>query len=279
SYEEYHPYGTSAYRAVDSSIDVSAKRYRYTGMERDEETGLAYHSARYYASWLGRWTASDPIGLGDGVNRYSYTGGCPSQSSDLTGMFLRSTFERTQRDRRPDAPAFYVAAVEEYKEAQRALGEAQRSGDPAKIEAAVKRAESAQVGLSHASEAATRLQKVNERQVEENKRFLDQRSERNIESIHRIDDKDLEDTLDVTQAGLDALSVGMDATGVGAVVSWVPDVVNAGISLGRGDWVGAGLSALATVPILGIAANAKRLSKYGDEVGDAAPALREQLPM
>ncbi|NJL73234.1 MAG: hypothetical protein HC888_17690 [Candidatus Competibacteraceae bacterium] len=49
SYEEYHPYGTSAYRAVDASIDVSAKRYRYTGMERDEETGLAYHSARYYA--------------------------------------------------------------------------------------------------------------------------------------------------------------------------------------------------------------------------------------
>ncbi|HPG76915.1 MAG TPA: RHS repeat-associated core domain-containing protein, partial [Rhodoglobus sp.] len=57
SYEEYHPYGTTAYRAVDSSIDVSAKRYRYTGMERDEETGLAYHTARYYASWLGRWTA------------------------------------------------------------------------------------------------------------------------------------------------------------------------------------------------------------------------------
>src|SRR5690606_14798696 len=27
SYEEYHPYGTSAYRAVDSSVDVSAKRY------------------------------------------------------------------------------------------------------------------------------------------------------------------------------------------------------------------------------------------------------------
>ncbi|MFO7566460.1 MAG: toxin TcdB middle/C-terminal domain-containing protein [Enhygromyxa sp.] len=86
SYEEYHPYGTSAYRAVDSSIDVSARRYRYTGMERDEETGLAYHSARYYAAWLGRWTASDPIGLRGGENRFAYCGGAPINLSDPGGM-------------------------------------------------------------------------------------------------------------------------------------------------------------------------------------------------
>jgi RHS repeat-associated protein len=85
SYEEYHPYGTTAYRAVDSSIDVSAKRYRYTGMERDEETGLSYHTARYYASWLGRWTASDPIGLGDGPNRYHYCHANPISLSDASG--------------------------------------------------------------------------------------------------------------------------------------------------------------------------------------------------
>ncbi|NJK32779.1 MAG: RHS repeat-associated core domain-containing protein [Deltaproteobacteria bacterium] len=70
---------------MDSSIDVSAKRYRYTGMERDEETGLAYHSARYYASWLGRWTASDPIGLGDGPNRHAYVNACPTTLSDIGG--------------------------------------------------------------------------------------------------------------------------------------------------------------------------------------------------
>ncbi len=86
SYEEYHPYGTSAYRAVDSSIGVSAKRYRYTGMERDEETGLSYHTARYYASWLGRWTASDPIGLQGGGNRYQYVAGNPIQLGDPSGL-------------------------------------------------------------------------------------------------------------------------------------------------------------------------------------------------
>jgi RHS repeat-associated protein len=68
-YEEYHPYGTSAYRSFQSS-EVSAKRYRYTGKERDEETSLYYHGARYYAPWLGRWTQADPAGTVDGTNLY-----------------------------------------------------------------------------------------------------------------------------------------------------------------------------------------------------------------
>jgi RHS repeat-associated protein len=58
TYEEYHPYGTSAYRAANSAIEASPKRYRYTGKERDEETGLYYHEARYYACWLARWLSS-----------------------------------------------------------------------------------------------------------------------------------------------------------------------------------------------------------------------------
>jgi RHS repeat-associated protein len=63
TYEEYHPYGTTAYHARNGTIEVSRKRYRYTGMERDEETGLNYHTARYYAPWLGRWCSADPIQL------------------------------------------------------------------------------------------------------------------------------------------------------------------------------------------------------------------------
>ncbi|PRQ09407.1 RHS repeat domain-containing protein [Enhygromyxa salina] len=96
SYEEYHPYGTSAYRAVNASIAVSAKRYRYTGMERDEETGLGYHSARYYAPWLGRWTASDPIGLEDEVNRYGYAGASPAQSFDINGLSKATDKEKAR---------------------------------------------------------------------------------------------------------------------------------------------------------------------------------------
>jgi RHS repeat-associated protein len=61
SYEEYHPYGTTAFQANNGAIKSAAKRYRYTGMERDEETGLEYHSARYYLPWLGRWLSCDPL--------------------------------------------------------------------------------------------------------------------------------------------------------------------------------------------------------------------------
>lgn len=85
SYEEYHPYGTTSYRATNSQVEVSPNRYRYTGMERDDETGLSLHGARYYAPWLGRWTAADPIGLGDGVNRYAYVRGNPISHRDSTG--------------------------------------------------------------------------------------------------------------------------------------------------------------------------------------------------
>ena len=92
SYEEYHPYGTTAYQAGRSNAEISLKRYRYTGKERDEETGFGYHGARYYAGWLGRWTAADPAGMIDGPNIYAYARCNPvklvdpkgTQSADLT---------------------------------------------------------------------------------------------------------------------------------------------------------------------------------------------------
>jgi RHS repeat-associated protein len=85
SYEEYHPYGTTAYSAGTGGTEVSLKRYRYTGKERDEETGLYYHGARYYAPWLGRWTSADPAGFVDGANLYAYVKGSPICLHDPTG--------------------------------------------------------------------------------------------------------------------------------------------------------------------------------------------------
>jgi RHS repeat-associated protein len=84
SYEEYSPYGATAWWAGDSAL-VSQKRYKFTGMERDEETGLQCHGVRYYATWLGRWTSADPIGLGDGVNRYGYCHEGPAGGLDSSG--------------------------------------------------------------------------------------------------------------------------------------------------------------------------------------------------
>ncbi|MFO0756331.1 MAG: RHS repeat-associated core domain-containing protein [Byssovorax sp.] len=86
SYEEYHPYGTSAYRSGTGAAEVSLRRFRYTGKEKDEGTGLYYHGARYYVPWIGRWTSADPCGIVDGPNLHEYVQGNPVRLSDPSGL-------------------------------------------------------------------------------------------------------------------------------------------------------------------------------------------------
>jgi RHS repeat-associated protein len=86
SYEEFYPYGNTSYESVRREVEISPKRYRFTGQERDEETGLYYHGVRYYASWLGRWTAADPGGLTDGPNLYEYARSSPTRLVDPSGF-------------------------------------------------------------------------------------------------------------------------------------------------------------------------------------------------
>jgi len=86
SYEEYHPYGTTAFQAKSATINAVAKRYRYTGKERDEESGLYYHGARYYIPWLARWTAIDPMeSKYAGMSPYNYSFNNPIVWNDLNG--------------------------------------------------------------------------------------------------------------------------------------------------------------------------------------------------
>lgn len=82
SYEEFFPFGSTSYKAVPSQTDV-AKRYRYTGKEPDNKNGLYYYGARYYAAWLSRWTAADPV-VGPG-SRYDYASNNPVKLIDPDG--------------------------------------------------------------------------------------------------------------------------------------------------------------------------------------------------
>ena len=97
NYEEYHPFGTTAYQAVNQDIRAAAKRFRYSGMERDEESGLNYHSARYYLPWLGRWLNPDPIGIKGGINVYRYAYNNPVKLSDPSGLDARLTVNQQTR--------------------------------------------------------------------------------------------------------------------------------------------------------------------------------------
>jgi RHS repeat-associated protein len=77
--EEYTPYGETSFGSF------ARKRYRFTGKERDEESGLYYHMARYYAPWVARWVSCDPAGMVDGLNLYKYVRNNPLLLTDPKG--------------------------------------------------------------------------------------------------------------------------------------------------------------------------------------------------
>jgi RHS repeat-associated protein len=123
SYEEYYPYGCTSYQAGRSAVEVALKRYRFTGMERDEETGFNYHGARYYVPWFGRWANCDPVDLQAGVNLYAYcssncivlsdpNGTDPPSDATYTSEYHGSTVITTEQIQRGSDIARLVTTME-----------------------------------------------------------------------------------------------------------------------------------------------------------------------
>jgi RHS repeat-associated protein len=63
---------------------------RYTGKERDNESGLDYFGARYYGSSMGRFMSPDPLGghleNPQSLNKYAYALNNPLTNTDPTGL-------------------------------------------------------------------------------------------------------------------------------------------------------------------------------------------------
>ena len=98
SYEEYHPFGTTSYRAGRNQTEVSQKRYKYCGKERDEETGLYYFGARYYAAWLCRFISCDSKQFDyPQVNPYCYVLNNPVNLIDPDGRAVIAPDRTTQK--------------------------------------------------------------------------------------------------------------------------------------------------------------------------------------
>ncbi|MDR2579814.1 MAG: hypothetical protein LBC85_02325, partial [Fibromonadaceae bacterium] len=88
SYEEYYPYGDTSYQAGTS--EVSKKRYRYTGKEKDEESGLYYFHARYYSSMIGIFISVDPkFEKYPNVSSYAYCMNNPVKYIDPDGKEIK----------------------------------------------------------------------------------------------------------------------------------------------------------------------------------------------
>ena len=69
---------------------------------------------------------------------------------------------------------------------------------------------------------------------------------------------------------LDGVQLALDAAGMVPVLGAIPDLINASISVLRGDWVGAGLSVLAAVPLVGDVAGGAKLAYKGAKIAKKA---------
>jgi RHS repeat-associated protein len=75
---------------MNSSIEVSMKRYRFCGKERDEETGLYYFGARFYAPWICRFCCCDIMQFKySELTPYNYCANNPVKFIDLDGMEVK----------------------------------------------------------------------------------------------------------------------------------------------------------------------------------------------
>jgi len=85
--EEYYPYGETSFGSY------AKKRYRYSGKERDTETGLYYYGVRYYSPYLNRWVSCDPGGSIEGKNVYIFASNNPVSFHDPIGLNEEPTNE------------------------------------------------------------------------------------------------------------------------------------------------------------------------------------------
>ena len=87
---EFAPYG------AELDTQATANHYKFTGKERDAESGLDYFGARYYGSAMGRWMSPDwsakeePIPYAklddpQSLNLYGYVGNNPLARVDADG--------------------------------------------------------------------------------------------------------------------------------------------------------------------------------------------------
>ena len=59
---------------------------RFPGQRYDAASGLVYNMFREYEAATGRYTQSDPLGLGGGASTYAYAHSAPLMSTDLLGL-------------------------------------------------------------------------------------------------------------------------------------------------------------------------------------------------
>ena len=104
---DYLPFGEeiaggTAGRSSVWGAEADTISRKFTGKERDQESGLDYFGARYYGSALGRWVSPDSVNLTDDrlmspsstINKYIYGGDNPLKYVDPDGRDITIFYEQ-----------------------------------------------------------------------------------------------------------------------------------------------------------------------------------------
>jgi RHS repeat-associated protein len=108
NHEEFTPYGETSFGSF------ARKRYRFTGMERDEESGLILCGVRYFAPFATMWISCDPAGAIDGNNLYCYSRCNPLTFVDVSGLDSQKAIgetvgvDRMSADLQADDPNLFL---------------------------------------------------------------------------------------------------------------------------------------------------------------------------
>jgi len=86
SWGSNEPFGQSQVNSNPNGLGTFTYNPRFPGQVADAESGWFYNGYRDYNPALGRYTGSDPIGLGGGINTYGYVFGAPVRYFDRTGL-------------------------------------------------------------------------------------------------------------------------------------------------------------------------------------------------
>ena len=80
------PFGANMANENPNGAGTFSFNLRFPGQYYDKETNLHYNVNRDYDPAIGRYVQSDPIGLGGGINTYTYVDGDPLSYVDLFGL-------------------------------------------------------------------------------------------------------------------------------------------------------------------------------------------------
>ena len=139
---DFYPFGGE--RVISSQV---GSRYKFTGKERDSESGLDNFGARYDSSSLGRFMSPDPLGGRmidpQTLNKYSYTRNNPINLIDPTGLYTCAdqadckskqdqAFEKSRQQDLKSKDPNVVRAAEAYGDPTKDNGVGVQFGDPGK---------------------------------------------------------------------------------------------------------------------------------------------------